>query len=168
MLWFMGEYCKACNLCLWTKIQHCKPTGESHPLPRSGNQWDVISVNFIIELPESHGYDAVMVVVNLTGKCGHFIPTHTTVTVLGSVWLYLQQVWKLHGLPLSVLLDHSLQFMSQFMHKLYHLLSIKVAASTAYHPQTDRQTECVNQELKQYDTATKRWWNSMHVACWYK
>jgi len=67
---------------------------------------------FIHKLPESHGYNAVMVVVNLTGKCGHFIPTHTTVTALGSVWLYLQQVWKLHGLPLSVLSDHIPQFVS--------------------------------------------------------
>jgi len=81
---FMGEYCKACNVCLQTKVQHCKLTGELHPLPDPENQWDVISVDFITELPELHGYDMVMVVVNLTGKHGHLIPTHTTVTVLGS------------------------------------------------------------------------------------
>jgi len=52
----------------------------------------------------------MMVVVDSTGKHGHFIPTHTTVTALGSAQLYLQQVWKLHGLSLSVLSDHGLQF----------------------------------------------------------
>jgi len=111
---------------------------------------EYFSINFISKLPESHGYDAIMVVVNLTSKCGHFIPTHTTATALGSVPLYLQHVWKLHRLPLSVLSDCGPQFVSQFMRKLYRLLSIKVAASTAYHPQTNGQTEHVNQELEQY------------------
>jgi len=124
--------------------------GELHPLPIPENHWDTVSVDFISELPESHGYDAIMVVVNLTGKHGHFIPTHTTATALGSAQLYLQHVWKLHGLPLSVLSDCGPQFMSQFMCELYCLLSIKVTASTTYHPQTDGQTEHVNQELEQY------------------
>jgi len=96
MLWFIGEYCKACDLCLWTKAQHCKPIGELHPLLIPENCWDTVSINFISKLPESHGYDAIMVVVNSTGKCGHFIPTHTMATALGSAWLYLQHVWKLH------------------------------------------------------------------------
>jgi len=121
-----------------------------HPLPIPENRWDIVSVNFISELPKSHGYDAIMVVVDSTGKHGHFIPTHTTATALGSVQLYFQHVWKLHGLPLSVLSNCGPQFMSQFMHELYCLLGIKVAASTAYHPQTDGQTEHVNQELEQY------------------
>ena len=78
------------------------------------------------------------------------LPTHTTAIALGSARLYLQHVWKLHGLPLSVLSDWGPQFVSQFMCELYHLLSIKVTASTAYHPQTNGQTEHVNQELEQY------------------
>jgi len=147
---FIGKYCKACNLCLQMKAQHHKPMDELYPLPIPENHWDTVSVNFISKLPESHGYDAIMMVVNSTSKHGHFIPTHTMVTALGSVRLYLQHVWKLHGLLLSVLSDCGPQFVSQFMHKLYRLLGIKVAASTAYHPQTDGQTECVNQELEQY------------------
>jgi len=150
MLQFIGEYCKACDLCLWTKLQHRKLMGKLHPLPIPENCWDTVSVDFISKLPELHGYDAIMVVVNLTSKCGHFIPTHTTATALGSAQLYLQHVWKLHRLPLSVLFNQSPQFVSQFMHKLYHLLGIKVAASTAYCPQTDGQTEHVNQKLEQY------------------
>jgi len=57
--------------------------GELHPLPIPENHWDTVSVNFISKLPKSHGYDAIMV-VNSTGKHGHFIPTHTMVTALGS------------------------------------------------------------------------------------
>jgi len=147
---FIGEYCKACNLCLWTKAQCHKPIGKLHPLPIPENHWDTVSINFISELPKLHGYDAIMVVVNSTSKRGHFIPTHTTVTALGSAQLYLQHVWKLHGLLLSVLSNQGPQFVSQFMHELYFLLGIKVTASTAYHLQTDGQTEHVNQELEQY------------------
>jgi len=150
MLWFIGEYCKACNICLQTKAQHHKPMGELHLLMIPESCWDTVSIDFISELPKSHGYDAIMVVVDSTGKHGHFIPTHTMVTALGSAQLYLQHVWKLHRLPPSVLSDCGPQFVLQFMRELYHLLGIEIAASTAYHPQTNGQTEHVNQELEQY------------------
>jgi hypothetical protein len=109
-----------------------------------------VSVNFIVELPDLHGFDATMVVVDSVSKQSHFIPTHTTVTVLGSTRLCLQNVWKLHGLPRSMLSDCGPQFMAEFMHELYCLLGITISSSTANHPQSDSQTECVNQELEQY------------------
>ena len=63
------------------------------------------SVDFIVELPEAHGYDAVMVMVDTVGKRAHFIPTQTTVTVLGAARLYLHHVWKLHGLSQAFVSD---------------------------------------------------------------
>jgi hypothetical protein len=110
----------------------------------------VISVNFIVELPESHGYDAIMNIVDSVTKCMHFIPTHTTINAVGAAHLYLREVWKHHGTPQVVLLDRGPQFIAGFMHELYKLLGIKLATSTAYHPQTDDQTEHVNQELEGY------------------
>jgi len=62
----------------------------------------------------------------------------------------LKEVWKLHGLPRSVRSDHRPQFVTDFTCKLYRLLRIKLAMSTAYHPQTDGQTEHVNQEMEQF------------------
>jgi transposase InsO family protein len=91
-----------------------------------------------------------MVVIDSVTKCGHFIPTHTTVTALCSAQLYLQHVWKLHGLPQPMVSDRGPQFVAEFMRELYCLLGIKVLASTVYHPQLDGQTERVNQELEQY------------------
>jgi hypothetical protein len=110
----------------------------------------MISVDFIVELPYSHGFNAAMVIVDLTSKQSHFIPTQTTVTALGSARLYLQHVWKLHGLPKLMLSDQGPQFVAEFMHELYRLLGITILALTAYHPQLDGQTECINQELEQY------------------
>jgi hypothetical protein len=142
MSWYIGQYTRTCDLCLQTKIQCRRPTGELHPLPLPESFWDVISVDFIRELPEAHGYDAI-------GKQAHFIPTNTTVTALGAASLFLQNVWKLHGLPRSIVSDHGPQFVVEFTQELYRLLGITLSTTTAYHPQADRQTECVNQELEQ-------------------
>jgi hypothetical protein len=147
---YISQYCKSCDLCLQTKAQRRKPFGELHPLAIPEAWWDVVSVNFIVELPDSHGFNATMVVVDSVSKHSHFIPTHTMITALGSAQLYLQNMWKLHGLLNSMLSDHGPQFVAEFMHELYRLLGITISSSTAYHPQSDGQTECVNQELEQY------------------
>jgi hypothetical protein len=110
----------------------------------------MISVNFIVELPESHGYDTIMNVIDSASKCAHFIPTHTTITAEGAARLCLQDVCKYHGTPRAVLSDRGSQFIAGLMHKLYKLLRIKIAMLTAYHPQTDSQTERANQELEGY------------------
>ena len=146
----IGQYCATCDMCLRTKVQRHRPIVELHPLPIPEERWKVVSVDFVVELPESNGYDAVMCVVESTTKRAHFISTHTTVSALGAARLYLHHVWKLHGLPSIVISDRGGQFVAQFTRELYRLLGIKIAASTAYHPQTDGQTERLNQELEQY------------------
>ena len=103
-----------------------------------------------MELPFSSRHNAVMTVVDSVSKRVHFIPTHTTVTVEGAARLFLHQVWKLHGLPKCVISDCRPQFVACFTRELYRLLGIKLASSIAWHPQTDGQTEHVNQELDQY------------------
>lgn len=147
---YIGQYTKACDLCLRTKVQRQLPIGELHPLPIPQQRWEQISVDFIAELPEAHGYDAVMNVVDSVSKRAHFLPTHTTISAEGAARLYLTHVWKLHGLPQRVVSDRGTQFVATFTKELYRLLGIKLSTSTAYHPQTDGQTERVNQELEQY------------------
>jgi len=110
----------------------------------------MLSVDFIVELLLSSGHNAVITVVDSVLKQVHFIPTHTTVTVEGAARLFLHQVWKLHGLLKYVVSDYGPQFIAHFTRELYHLLGIKLVSSTAWHPQTDGQTERVNQELDQY------------------
>jgi len=132
MLWYVGMYVSHCDLCLHTKIQCCLPTRELQPLPILEEHWDVISVDFILELPESGRYDSVMVAVNSVGKHSHFIEMVTTVTATGAANLYLQNVWKLHGLPQKVMSNCGPQFVAAFK-GLYRLLGIEAATSTAYH-----------------------------------
>ena len=108
------------------------------------------SVDFIVELPDAHGYDAILVVVDLYGKRAHFIPTHTTCSTMGAANLYRKNVWKLHGLSDAYVSDRGPQFVAEFTRELYRLLHVKLHTSTAYHPQSDGQTKRVNQELEQY------------------
>jgi hypothetical protein len=147
---YIGTYCRTCDLCNRTKTQHRKPIGELHPAETPEERWDVISVDFIVELPESNGYDTIMNVVDSVGKRAHFVATNTTITAEGSARLYVREVWKHHGTPRTVLSDRGPQFVADFTRELYRLLGIKLALSTAYHPQTDGQTERLNQELEQY------------------
>jgi hypothetical protein len=146
---YIGTYVKHCDLCNRTKVQHRRPFGELHPSETPEAPWEVISVDFIVELPESHGYNAIMCVVDSLTKCMHFIPTHTTINAEGTALLFLKEVWKHHGTPRAVVSDRP-QFVTAFMRELYKLLGIKLTMSTAYHLQTNGQSERINQELEGY------------------
>jgi hypothetical protein len=112
----------------------------------------MVSVDFIVELPESEtdGYDAVMVVVDSLTKRSHFLPVNTTITAVGSARQFRDNVWKHHGLLTRVISDRGPQFTAEFTTEVYRLLGIEAAKTTDYHPQADGQTERVNQELEQY------------------
>jgi len=147
---YIGQYVSTCDLCLRMKPIRQAPVGKLHPLRIPDLRWDMLSMNSVVELPLSSRHDAVMTVVDSVSKRAHFILTHTTMTAEGAARLFLHQVWKLHGLPKCVVSDCGPQFVARFTRELYRLLGIKLASSIAWHPQTDRQTEHVNQELDQY------------------
>jgi hypothetical protein len=84
---YISIYIKHCDLCNRTKVQHRRPIGELHPSETPEAPWEMISVDFIVQLPESHGYDAIMCVINSLTKHAHFIPTDTTINVDSSLVL---------------------------------------------------------------------------------
>jgi Integrase zinc binding domain len=99
---FIGSYTKTCDLCLRTKVQRQKPMGELHLLSIPEDWWETISMDFFSELPDAHGYNVTMNIVDSVSKRAHFIPTNTTITAAGKARLFLHRVWKYHGLPLNV------------------------------------------------------------------
>lgn len=107
-------------------------------------------MDFITHLPLSNGYDAIMVVVDRLTKMRHFIPCHGTCDAEEAARLYTLHVWKLHGLPRSIVSDRGPQFVSEFWKHLTRRLGIQSLLSTAYHPETDGQTEIANSFLEQY------------------
>ena len=77
---YIGQYMSTCDLCLWTKPWQHSPVDELQPLSILDTWWDTLSVDFVVELPESSGHDTVMIVVDAVSKRVHFIPMHMTVT----------------------------------------------------------------------------------------
>ena len=107
-------------------------------------------MDYITELPASNGCDAIYVCVDRLTKMAHFTSTTSNITAEQMAQLYLQNVFKLHGLPKEVVSDRGPQFTSKFTRRLLELCDIKSNKSTAYHPQSDGQTERINQVLEQY------------------
>ena len=107
-----------------------------------------ISVDFITKLLLAQGYDSILVVVDRLTKMVHFIFTTEKTSAEGLARLFRDNVWKLHGLPESIISDRGLQFTTGLIKKLNEMLGIKSKLSMAFHPQTDGQTERVNQELE--------------------
>jgi len=129
----------------------------------------MLSVDFVVELPLSSGHNAVITMVDSVSKRVHSILTHTMVTAEEAARLFLHQVWKLHGLPICIVSDRGPQFVAHFTRELYRLLGIKLASSTAWHPQTDEQMERINQELDQYlrlfvNKRQDDWYNLLPLA----
>jgi len=112
--------------------------------------WTHISADFITKLPLAQGYDAILVVVDRLTKMVHFIPTTEKTTAEGLARLFRDNMWKLHGLPKSIISDQRPQFAAGLMRELNEKLGIRSKLSTVFHSQTDGQTERVNQELEQY------------------
>jgi len=112
--------------------------------------WSHILADFITKLPLAQGYDAILVVCNCFSKMAHFIATTEKTSAEELTKLFRDHVWKLHGLPESIISDRRVQFAVGMMKELNNLLGIQMKLSTAYHPQTDGQTERINQELEQY------------------
>src|SRR5258708_2068994 len=104
----------------------------------------------IRELLDSKGYNAALMVVDHLSKQIHAIPTVTSLDSAGVAWLFLEHVWCHHRLPEEVISNHRPTFVSNFSHDLATLLGVKLTPSTSYHPQTDGQMECVNQEIEVY------------------
>src|SRR5258708_1992570 len=102
------------------------------------------------ELPDSKGYNAVLVVVDHLSKWIHTIPTVTSLDSAGVARLFLEHIWHHHRLPEEVISDHRPAFISNFSCKLTALLRVKLTPSTSYHPQTHGQMERINQEIQAY------------------
>ncbi|THH07173.1 hypothetical protein EW145_g3557 [Phellinidium pouzarii] len=147
---FVQTYVKACDKCSRHKVFPEKPAGKLVPNPVPSEPWQHISVDFVTGLPEAQGFNAILVVCDRFSKQIHVINTRDETSALGLATLFRDNVWKLHGLPLSVISDRGPQFASAFTKELNKLLGIKTSLSTAFHPQTDGQTERINQEIEQY------------------
>lgn len=130
-------------------------------------------MDFIEGLPQSDRFNAILVVIDKFTKYAHFIPVHHPFTALQIAKLYLDQVYKLHGLPKAMVSDRDRVFTSTVWQELFKLIDTKLLMSSSYHPQTDGQTERLNQCLEAFLRCTvhscpRQWSKWLPVAeFWY-
>uniref|UniRef100_A0A8C5QE97 Gypsy retrotransposon integrase-like protein 1 n=1 Tax=Leptobrachium leishanense TaxID=445787 RepID=A0A8C5QE97_9ANUR len=144
------SYVKNCPVCTHAKVPRRRPQGLLQPLPVPQAPWVDVSMDFIVELPRSAGYDTVMVVVDRFSKMTHFIPHNGIPTAAQTASIFIREVLRLHGLPSTITSDRGTQFTSRFWRAFCKNLHIQQNLSTAYHPQTNGQTERTNGTLEQY------------------
>lgn len=167
------RYVSACAVCQQAKPDRTKLPGLLQPLPVPDRAWSVISMDFIEGLPTSSGSNCILVVVDLFSKYSHFLPLKHPFTAQGVAQVFLSQVYKLHGLPTAIVSDRDKIFTSTFWKELFKLTGVQLRMSTAYHPQSDGQTERVNQCLETFlrcfvHTCPKQWRHWLDQAeYWY-
>ena len=143
-------YVEECDQCQRMKNRAEMLTGKLRPDQVPERPWQHILVDFITKLPVSKGHDSILVVCDRFSKMSHFVVTTENTMAEGLARLFRDNVWKLHGLPKSVISDRGLQFAAGMMKELNKMLGIETKLSIAYHPETDGQTERTNQKLEQY------------------
>uniref|UniRef100_A0A2N9GRJ2 Integrase catalytic domain-containing protein n=1 Tax=Fagus sylvatica TaxID=28930 RepID=A0A2N9GRJ2_FAGSY len=143
-------YIKGCDTCQRIKHESSKPASLLQPLSIPSRPWHFISMDFVEGLPKSNKQDVILVVVERITKYVHFIPLAHPYIVAKVSTLFLQHVFKLHGMPTSIVSDRDTAFTSLFWEELFRKQGIELAMSSAYHPQSDGQTKVVNKSLKHY------------------
>jgi transposase InsO family protein len=144
------EFVRTCDTCNRAKTPRHLPYGLLQPLPIPSKPWESISMDFITDLPSSHGFDALLVVVDRFSKMAHFSPCTKSISSEETAQILLRDVFRLHGFPDNIISDRGPQFIAKFWQRLLELLQIQRALSSGYHPQTDGQTERTIQTLEQY------------------
>ena len=110
-------------------------------MPTGQRPFEEIAIDFVGELPESESFNAILVVTDRFTKVQHYIPAKTTWTAEDVANSYINDIWKLYGLPRHITSDHGPQFASKFLKELNRKFNINLRLSTAYHAQTDGLSE---------------------------
>lgn len=145
-----NEFVRSCDICQRAKPDRAKSPGLLQPLPIPSATWEVITMDFVEGLPRSRSANALLVVVDKLSKYAHFIPLHHPFTAASVACLFMDHVYRLHNMPLAIISDRDRIFTSAFWKSLFTLSGTSLRMSTAYHPQTDGQTERVNQCLETF------------------
>jgi len=145
----IAEYVAQCHSCQLVKAEHQRPAGLLKPLEVPVWKWDQIAMDFVVGLPKApSGQDAIWVIVDRLTKCARFLPIKITDSMDKLGELYVREIVRLHGVPISIVSDRDPRFTSKFWEKLQNAMGTKLNFSTAYHPQTDGQSERTIQTLE--------------------
>jgi hypothetical protein len=128
------NYIRACTVCQQSKPDRTKQPGLLQPLPVPFSAWQVISMDFVEGLPLSGSFNCILVVADLLTKYAHFMPLRHPFTAPGVAKAFFTTIYRLHGLPQSIISDRDHIFTSRFWSELFKLVDVQLSHSTAYHP----------------------------------
>lgn len=170
----VAEFVKTCLICQKAKSDHTHPQGLLQPLPIPQRVWEEIAMDFIVALPNYRGFTVILVVVDRLSKFGHFIPLRGDFTSETVATTFIQNIIKLHGVPISIVTDRDRVFLSKFWKSLFKAMGTTLSMSSSYHPQSDGQTKALNKCLELYMRCfvaenPKRWvellpWRSIGIT----
>ncbi|GKA84920.1 putative reverse transcriptase domain-containing protein, partial [Tanacetum coccineum] len=145
----IATYVSKCLTCAKVKAEHQRPSGLLVQPKIPEWKWDNITMDFVTKLPKtSQGYDTIWVIVDRLTKSAIFTPMRETDPMDKLARIYLKEVVTRHGIPVSIICDRDLRFTSNFWRSLQNALGTNLDMSTAYHPQTDGQSERTIQTLE--------------------
>ncbi|WVZ95213.1 hypothetical protein U9M48_041007, partial [Paspalum notatum var. saurae] len=166
-------YVQSCLICQKAKPDRARLPGLLQPLPVPDTAWQVISMDFVEGLPLSGRADCILVVVDFFTKYAHFVPLHHPFTAPSVAQKFLHHVYRLHGLPATIVTDRDKIFTSHFWRELFRLAGVTLNMTSSYHPQSDGQTERLNQTMETYlrcfvNACPSKWINWLSQAeYWY-
>ena len=144
-------YVLTCDTCQRSKSSHLRPAGKLMPLPIPPRRWSSISMDFIMELPlTARDHSAILVFVDRLTKMVHLVPTHTEISAEQTAQLYVDNVFRHHGCQENIVSDRDPWFTGRFWRAVCGQLGTRLNLSTAFHPETDGQTERVNRVLEEF------------------
>lgn len=163
----IDKFVTTCSIYQQAKVEHTKKPRLLQPLPVPKRAWSVVCMDFIEGLSRSGKYDITLMVIDKFTKYAHFIPLAHPFTALQVASAFLDMVYKLQGLPKVIVSDRDCIFTSAFWQHIFKATDTKLHMSSAYHPQTDGQSEKLNQCLETYLHTRGRLpvWTSMHAQC---
>ena len=145
----VGDFVQRCLVCQQVKAEHQKPAGLLQPLEVAEWKWEHVTMDFVTHLPWTpHGHDAVWVIMDRLTKSTHFLAVRMTFTLERFCRLYIQEIVRLHGMPVSIVSDRDPRFTAHFWKSFQKAMGTRLTMSTTFHPQTDGQSERTIQVLE--------------------
>ena len=145
----VGDFVRRCLTCQQVKDEHQKPTWLLQPLEVAKWKWEHVTMELLTYFPRTpQRHDAVWVIVDRLNKSTHFLAVRMTFTLERFCWLYIREIVRLHGVPVSIVSDRDLRFTTHFWKSFQKAMGTWLTMSTTFYPQTDGQSERTIQVLE--------------------